>query len=186
MHFEQKLQRGNTKQGNWPPGIAYRLIIPRCNRLLFSNHVLCENTSLLPPTLLQPELTGPYAPSFHSVDVIFSRVLYDFFLCLLSGACVPRHFYLFSEDTVCYRSSFDNQSHCSTVPRPSLPLQILITRNDSINKRENNNRLNCNKLPLLAMLILVVALFHVLGAHRPANNSSPSKFFFSVAGWLAR
>ena len=95
--FEQKLQQGNTKQRNRPPGIAYRLIIPRCYRLLFSNHVLCENTSLLPPTLLHPELIGPYAPSFHSVDVIFSRVRYDFFLCLLSGACVPRHFYLFQK-----------------------------------------------------------------------------------------
>lgn len=51
------------------------------------------------------------APSFHCADVIFSRVLYDFFLCLLNGACVPRHFYLI-QGTVCYRSPFDNQSHC--------------------------------------------------------------------------
>lgn len=50
--------------------------------------------------------------------------------------------------------------------------------------KENNNCLNCNKLPLLATLILVVALFRVLGAHRPANNSTTSKFFF-LCGWLA-
>lgn len=64
---------------------------------IISIHVLCENTSLLPPTLLQSELIEPCAPSFHSVDVIFSRVQYDFFLCLLNGACVPRHFYLFQK-----------------------------------------------------------------------------------------
>lgn len=95
--LQTKTTTRNTKQEIWPPGISYKLIIPRCYRLLFSIHVLCENTSLLPPTLLQPELIGPSAPSFHSVDVIFSRVQYDFFLCLLNGACVPRHFYLFQK-----------------------------------------------------------------------------------------
>lgn len=167
----------------WPPGIAYKMIIHRCYRLLFSIHILCENTSLLPPTLLQPKLIGPCAPSFHSVDVIFSRVLYDFFLCLPNGACIPRRLYLFQKTQSVIAAPLII-SHIVWLSRdPPYLYKIVIAGNDSINKRENNNRLNCNKLPLLARLILVAALFHVLGACRLTNNSTPHQLLF-LCCWL--
>lgn len=151
------------------------MIIPRYYRLLFSILELCENTSLLPPTLLQPELIGPCAPSVHNVDIIFSRVPYDFFLCLLCGACVPRHFYLFPEDAAPLIIS--HIVRLSPDPpyfyKSWLPGMIVLIK----------ERMNFNKLPLLARLILVVALFHVLGACRPANNSTPPTFFLYC--WLA-
>lgn len=187
MHFEQKLHQVREYQTG-------ELTSRYCVQ---SDYSQMQSTIILKPCIMWKYLT----PASHAAATWIDRALctiipqcWCYFLKgsvwflplftewrLCTSSLLP-----FSEDTVCYRSSFDNQSHCSTVPRPSLPLQVLITRNDSINKRENNNRLNCNKLPLLATLILVVALFHVLGAHRPANNSTPSKFFFSVAGWLAR
>lgn len=67
-------------------------------------------------------------------------------------------------------------------PDPSYLYNILITRNDSINKAENNNLFEL-KPPVLAKLNLVVALFYALGACRLANNSTPPAFF--LCGWLA-
>lgn len=122
-----------------PPGICSKLNIPRCYQPLFSILVLCEKATLLPPTLLQPELIGPHAPSFQSVDVIFSRVLYDFFLCLPNGACVPRHYYLFQKTQSVIAGPLIISHIVCLSPDPSYLYNILITWSDSINKRENNN-----------------------------------------------